>query len=483
MALAIIGGHPDASSRRRAPSPRRCRGRPRATAHEHQLARLHRRHDAASARRVVPVVSAAMNKIGQERGWPPISRADLRRSGPLNGATSSAPRSRWSRRSSSSTSSSATTGFSCSSVSAVLRTDGNLRSRSSCSVAGRSRSARAAGGCGLGRIGADAERERQWAGSDASGDRSTRRRTRRRRTAGMACCPHRVCGGRRNDLTAADLESYGEAAWWRGKLEEAIAHRERAYAAYTAGNDTLGAARMRSRFVGLRGSRGVRRRGGLARERRAPPHGSTRGPGARAVALIHALTAMFAEGALERAVALFDQAYELATRVGDRDTQMLALSGKGRSFIKAGDIDKGPALLDEATASAMCGDLRAHSAGARVLHHDQLVPGRRRLPPRGRVTEAATAGATSSTSRIPWRVLDPPRGALRLRGDWPAAEAQAIAACEELKDFDQMISASGHYRSARFAAGGEISPEPKRRTESQRAGARAAARPRAPAAR
>ena len=37
------------------------------------------------------------------------------------------------------------------------------------------------------------------------------------------------------------------------------------------------------------------------------------------------------------------------------------------------------------------------------------------------------------------------RRLLRLRGDWPAAEAQAIAACEELHDFDRSITASGHY--------------------------------------
>ncbi len=45
-------------------------------------------------------------------------------------------------------------------------------------------------------------------------------------------------------LTAADHESYGEAAWWSGKLDDAIANRERAYAAYTAVDDALGAARM-----------------------------------------------------------------------------------------------------------------------------------------------------------------------------------------------------------------------------------------------
>src|SRR6266540_2027853 len=46
------------------------------------------------------------------------------------------------------------------------------------------------------------------------------------------------------ELTPSDLENYGEAAWWSGKLDEAIALRERAYAAYTADGDTLGAARL-----------------------------------------------------------------------------------------------------------------------------------------------------------------------------------------------------------------------------------------------
>ena len=45
-------------------------------------------------------------------------------------------------------------------------------------------------------------------------------------------------------LTASDFESYGEAAWWSGKLDEAISLRERAYSAYTAEGDLLGAARM-----------------------------------------------------------------------------------------------------------------------------------------------------------------------------------------------------------------------------------------------
>src|SRR5215212_1433837 len=38
----------------------------------------------------------------------------------------------------------------------------------------------------------------------------------------------------REDLTPADLEQFAGAAWWNGKLDEAIDLRERAHAAYLA---------------------------------------------------------------------------------------------------------------------------------------------------------------------------------------------------------------------------------------------------------
>ena len=38
-------------------------------------------------------------------------------------------------------------------------------------------------------------------------------------------------------LTASDLENFGEAAWWSGKIDEAIRHREKAFAAYTSDGD------------------------------------------------------------------------------------------------------------------------------------------------------------------------------------------------------------------------------------------------------
>jgi class 3 adenylate cyclase len=252
------------------------------------------------------------------------------------------------------------------------------------------------------------------------------------------------------ELAPSDLENYGEAAWWSGKLDDAIALRERAYTAYTAANDELGAARMALTLSWdneARGSFAVAG-GWLASAERllgdlpeAPEHGR--------LILVHALTAMFAEGDFDRAISLFDDAWALAKRVGDRDVQMLALSGKGRALIKAGRIDEGLTLLDEATASAMCGDLRAHSAG---LVYCITISSCQDL---GDVRRAAEWTETANrfcdkldVSGFPGACRIHRAEVLRMRGDWPAAEAQAIAACEELQDFDRSITAFGHYEIA-----------------------------------
>ena len=48
----------------------------------------------------------------------------------------------------------------------------------------------------------------------------------------------------RKDLTPEDLESFGDAAWWSGKLDDAIKQRERSYAAFSAAGDASSAARL-----------------------------------------------------------------------------------------------------------------------------------------------------------------------------------------------------------------------------------------------
>jgi class 3 adenylate cyclase len=250
-----------------------------------------------------------------------------------------------------------------------------------------------------------------------------------------------------SDLTASDCEGYGEAAWWSGKLDEAIALRERAYAAYSATGDTLGAARMALTLAWDyegRGSFAVA--GGWEASAERLLQGQPESPEHGRLLLTKALTALFAQGDIQAAVRLFDEAFELAKRVSDRDVQMLALSGKGKAFIKAGEIDEGLALLDEATASAMCGDLRAHSTGlvyCITISTCQDLGDYRRA---AEWTETANRWCDRlDVSGFPGACRIHRAEALRLRGDWSAAEDQALAACEELHDFDRSITASGYY--------------------------------------
>ena len=248
-------------------------------------------------------------------------------------------------------------------------------------------------------------------------------------------------------LTASDLESFGEAAWWRGKLDEAIALRERAHAAFTGAGDKLGAAGVAVTLAWDYEGRGAFAvaHGWLATARRlleslpeSPEHGR--------LLLTDAITALYAEGDLERAESLFESAFELAQRVGDPDVQILALSGKGRTRIKGGRIEEGLALLDEATASASSGGVKSHATG---LVYCMTISSCRDLGDYRRAaewTEAANRWCDQlDVSGFPGKCRIHRAEVLRLRGDWPAAEAQAQAACEELQDFDRSVTASGHY--------------------------------------
>ena len=250
-----------------------------------------------------------------------------------------------------------------------------------------------------------------------------------------------------SELEASDLEGFAESAWWRGKLEEAIALREQAYTAYTAEGDVLGAARMALALCWDYEGRGAFAvsRGWFANAERLLD-GMPEAPEHAWLLLLKGVTTMFAEGDLERAESLFEEAFALASRVGDRDVVALAVSGRGRAYIKGGRIDEGLALLDEATALATSGGVRSHATG---LVYCMTISSCRDLGDYRRAaewTEVANRWCNRlDVSGFPGACRIHRAEVLRLRGDWPAAEAQAQAACDELQDFDREITANGYY--------------------------------------
>ena len=249
------------------------------------------------------------------------------------------------------------------------------------------------------------------------------------------------------DLTPEDLERFADAAWWTGKLDEAIRLRERAYAGFADADDTLSAARLALTLSQDHASREAyavshgwfaKADRLLADEPESAEHAF--------LTLIRGVNALFAGGDLTEAVVELDRAYDLARRFGDRDAQALALGAKGRALIKMGEVEQGLALLDEASAAAICGELRPYSTG---IVYCIAISSCRDLGDFRRAAEW-TEEANRWCDRIdvtgfPGACRIHRAEIMRLRGDWAKAEQQAVEACEELHDFERSITASGHY--------------------------------------
>ncbi|MDQ4130413.1 MAG: tetratricopeptide repeat protein, partial [Actinomycetota bacterium] len=250
-----------------------------------------------------------------------------------------------------------------------------------------------------------------------------------------------------HDLTPEDLESFAEAAYWIGKLDEALGLRERSYAGFSSAGDKLSAARLALTLSGdhaLRGAFSVSH-GWFANAERlleGLPESAEHGR----LALLRGFTTVLAGGDLAEALSNLDRAYELGERFGDRDMQAMALACKGNVLVQRGDVDKGLALLDEASTAAVCGELQPYAAGnvyCVTIHSCHGVGDYRRA---AEWTEAANRWCDRlEVSGFPGLCRVHRAEIMRLRGDWPNAEEQALMACEELHDFNRFITSAGFY--------------------------------------
>jgi class 3 adenylate cyclase len=247
-------------------------------------------------------------------------------------------------------------------------------------------------------------------------------------------------------LSPEDLEYLGEAAWWTGRLEEAMDFRERAYAAYVEAGDPRRAAllaMMISSDYGKKGSVSVAG-GWLARATRLlenEPEGIEHGH----LALSRG-TAAVMMGELEPAKKELAQARELATRFGDRNLEAMAMVFEGTIQVMSGQVSEGLALLDEATAAAVSGELAPLATGmvyCVTIHSCQT------LGDCGRAAEWTTAANRwcdrLDVSGFPGACRVHRAEIMRLQGDWDSAEEQAVQACDELGGYFNIVTAAGFY--------------------------------------
>ena len=136
-----------------------------------------------------------------------------------------------------------------------------------------------------------------------------------------------------------------------------------------------------------------------------------------------------AAGEYDSAVEQARDAAEIARRVGSRDVEMLAIHVEGRARAKRGEVTEGMALVDEASAAAVSGQLRHWAAGPimcfTITTCQELADYRRaaewvEASDRAAMDQGADFSADCHIHRA---------GILKLRGSWPRAEAEARLGC------------------------------------------------------
>jgi ATP/maltotriose-dependent transcriptional regulator MalT len=234
-------------------------------------------------------------------------------------------------------------------------------------------------------------------------------------------------------LSAEELESLGEAAWWLGRIRESTVARERSVAAYVADGRARQAALVALRLFytfSVRGEEAVA--AGWLRRASRLLEGESEGVEHGQLWLAEARVAR-ARGDPAVELAHARRAIELGHRFADRDLVALGQYIEGRLLVRQGQIDEGMATLDEAMLAAAQGELGPMATGqvyCNVIAACQELGDLRRA---GEWTEALRGWcATQPASVFPGLCRVHRAEVLRLRGAWSEAEQEARQASEDL---------------------------------------------------
>jgi class 3 adenylate cyclase len=165
------------------------------------------------------------------------------------------------------------------------------------------------------------------------------------------------------ELSPVDLDAFAEAAWWNGKLQQAIELRERAYAAATRADQPEAAVMLAIKLArdNVFRSSDVMSGAWLQRAERLL-EGVDENVGHGWLAATTSFRAA-TTGDMERALAESIKAEGIAARTGDRNLAAMAQSEHGFALIAQGNVAEGMAMVDEASVAAVGGELEPDTAG------------------------------------------------------------------------------------------------------------------------
>ena len=249
-------------------------------------------------------------------------------------------------------------------------------------------------------------------------------------------------------LAAEDLERLADAAFWSNRLDEALELRERAFRAYLDAGEGLKAAGMALRLsldYGIKANLPLAS-GWLAKGERLLQDEAEGLEHGRA-ALVRAIQALTITGKFDEAIEQAKLAFEIGKRFGDADIQALALVVQGSSLVYLGELDAGLVLLDEASTSALTGELDPFAA---TVIYCMTITGAQGVGDFERArqwTEAANRWCdVERTPGFPGACRVHRSEILWLGGQWEEAEREAVNACSELEAYNVFTTAAGYYQ-------------------------------------
>jgi hypothetical protein len=155
------------------------------------------------------------------------------------------------------------------------------------------------------------------------------------------------------------------------------------------------------------------------------------------LARLKAIIAYEGQGDIDEALNLAKVTYETATRVGDRDLQVLSLHDKGRAMVAKNLVDQGMEIMEEAMIDAVAGELGALATGKIYCNMIDICE---KLADYRRASEwdqeaRRWCKRVSNESGFPGVCRVKRAEIMRFKGDWTEAEGEARRACNELSDF------------------------------------------------
>ena len=248
-------------------------------------------------------------------------------------------------------------------------------------------------------------------------------------------------------LSARDLDALAQAAWWTGRLDDCIAARERAYAAYLDEGESPSAARVAldlakdyyAKNASAMGSGWVTRAERLLADADECVEQGY-------LARVHGVIAFEGLGDYDRALDEAERALEIANHFDDRDLQAVATHDRGRALVAKGQVAEGLPLLDASTLAAVSGELSPLATG---IVYCNMITTCEELGDYGRAgewTEAARRWCErQEIAGFPGMCRVHRASIMRLRGAWPEAESEARVARDELKEFNRAAAAEAFY--------------------------------------